>query len=149
MSASTLLIPGTRSTPLVILDPSAGRFLFVGNSLPENAQAFYRPILEWLDACLPLVPERSVFAFRLPYFNTSSMKALFMLLERIERYEASSPRGISIEWQVEDDDEFMIEAGQSFDTLLDLPLREVRLSTEEARAANEEAQALLVKRSAA
>jgi hypothetical protein len=129
-----LFIPGTKSTPTVLFDPPSGRFLVIGNSLPEHAPEFYRPLLEWLERHAALIPDKSVFIFRLPYFNTSSMKALYLVLDMVQDVASRTRRHIDIDWHIEDEDEFMIEAAENLSALLKKPLRQVHLSPEESRA---------------
>ncbi|MBS1582641.1 MAG: DUF1987 domain-containing protein [Bacteroidetes bacterium] len=143
-----LYIAGTRSTPTVVLDPAVGRFAIAGNSLPENTPGFYRPVMDWLEAHLHAVPAGSRFTFLLPYFNTSSMKALFMLLRTIQRISGEAGKDIAIGWQVEEDDEFMIEAGENFSSLLDHPLQLTPLSADEVYATTRALDAAAVQRTA-
>ena len=44
-----LYIQGTENTPEVNFSPESGIFNIVGKSIPEDADAFYKPILEWFD----------------------------------------------------------------------------------------------------
>ncbi len=43
-----LIIGHTEDTPNVRFEPETGVFCIEGRSLPENAVAFYNPILDWL-----------------------------------------------------------------------------------------------------
>ena len=129
-----LLIPRTKSTPAVILDPSTGTFLFSGQSIPENPAAFFAPVIDWLDRELGSLPDGSVFRFRLPYFSTSSMKAVYLVVQKIREGMKAAGRTFSIQWVVEDDDDFMSEAAENFSTLLDIPILVVHQKEEEAEA---------------
>lgn len=95
------------------------------------------------------MPAGSRFTFLLPYFNTSSMKALFMLLRTIQRISGEAGKDIAIGWQVEEDDEFMIEAGENFSSLLDHPLQLTSLSADEVHATTRALEAAAVQRSMA
>ena len=43
-----LRLEGTTNTPKIDLIPSENKLEFSGESRPENVQAFYTPILEWI-----------------------------------------------------------------------------------------------------
>lgn len=116
MTMENLLISATKSTPAVSFLPEQGIFSIVGRSLPENASDFYAPVLDWLEANLAELRGAANFAFDLTYFNSSSMKALFMLLSQIKERQMTGQE-LSVAWYVEDNDEFMTEAAE---TMMDL-----------------------------
>ena len=41
-------VKGTPETPAIRLNAAQGRLEIEGSSMPENPQAFYAPVLEWL-----------------------------------------------------------------------------------------------------
>ncbi len=73
-------IQGSDDTPKVILDADNNTFEISGRSLPEDVVAFYDPILEWLDEYAQNPLEKTVFNFKLEYFNTASSKLLLDVL---------------------------------------------------------------------
>ena len=109
----------TRNTPLVLLDPHTGTFLIAGNSMPENAIAFYEPVITWLDQNLSQLQPFTRWQFRISYFNTSSMKGIYRVLACIKACQAKG-HSFQLIWDVVDDDEFMREAGLTFQDLLGL-----------------------------
>jgi hypothetical protein len=125
-----ILVP-TNTTPLVWLDPLAGKCHITGRSLPENAPEFYGKLTEAIDAALPMITSPVRWEFRLPYFNTSSTKGLYQVLARI-RSHADVGGQHEVVWDVEDQDEFMREAGENFEELLDLGIIFRELSEEQA-----------------
>lgn len=130
----SLILKGTKSTPTVLLDPGSDRFLFAGNSLPENAAEFFAPVIDWLRSNCDELPENREFVFRLSYFSTSSMKAFYMVLNLIRESSVMKGKGHTITWQIEDEDEFMSEAADNFEELLGMTLDRVALTAEEAQA---------------
>ena len=62
------------------------------------------------------------FHFHLPYFNSASMKGILMLMQRIKQ-GADSGKSWSIHWNVEDDDEFLLDAAESFEETLSFPIQ--------------------------
>ena len=49
LSKKAYIIDGDHQVPKVILDKSNNIFEFSGISMPEDAQSFYTPIIEWLE----------------------------------------------------------------------------------------------------
>ena len=139
-----LLLKPTKSTPLVLLDPASNSFTVIGDSLPENAPEFYGTITDWLAKNLPHVPAPMHWRFRLHYFNTSSMKGLYRILAKIKADGARMP-GHVVVWDVEDDDEFMFEAGESFREILDMDIQ-LRAITEEASELETRAMRVMLER---
>ena len=89
-----------------------------GRSIPENSIAFYTPLLEWVDEHLKGGGILDV-SIRLEYFNTSSSKCLMDLLKRVEQ----SPAEATVLWYYEEEDEDMLEAGEDYDAIIDMPFR--------------------------
>lgn len=126
----TLILRSTKTTPVVYFDPGSRLFIIAGHSLPENAPEFYTRLTSWLDEHLPAMNEGARWEFRLPYFNTSSTKGLYQVLLRVKR-SMDQGRGHTIVWEVNEDDEFMREAGENFSDLLGLPI-EFRETSDDA-----------------
>ena len=121
-----LIIKPTKTTPLVWFEPQAGTCVIAGHSLPENAPEFYGKLLAAMDEAMPGLNAPVRWEFRLIYFNTSSTKGIYQVLARIK---AHMEKGVahSVIWDVEEDDEFMREAGENFKEMLamDITFREV------------------------
>jgi hypothetical protein len=126
----------TRNTPLVLLDPCSGTFVVAGNSMPENAIGFYEPVVAWLEEYLSKHPPLTRWEFRLAYFNTSSMKGIYQILASIKASQKQGA-GHHVVWDVVDDDEFMLESGQTFQELLGIDVEFRELSQEDADARTE------------
>mgnify|MGYP001551162412 CR=1 FL=1 len=108
-----LRIAATRNTPAISLDPAAKRFRMVGNSLPENAGEFYTPVIEKLKQALHEMGDGSLFEFCLPYFNSSSLKAIYLILIEI-RKAMNDGKKFEVIWHVEEDADLMTEAAETF-----------------------------------
>ncbi len=121
MNMDELYIPHTKNTPGVAFVPGANKYSISGRSIPENASDFYAPVLSWLQENLPRITEPVVFSFDLPYFNSSSMKALYLVLTEIRNGQQAG-RPVHVHWFVEDDDEFMVDAAETFQELTKIDL---------------------------
>lgn len=113
----TLHIPATRTTPEVHFEPAAGHCTITGVSIPEHAQEFYQPIIQWLDIFLSANRAPMTLRIALTYFNSSSLKALYILLGRVREAQLMGTP-VRIIWVVEEDDEFMLESSSYFAELL-------------------------------
>ncbi len=115
-----LHIAQTEDTPEVYFDVQAGRFRITGRSLPENAYVFYRPILEYVSNFLGINKKSPVeMEFKMDYFNSSSGRFIFELLTMIEESKFGKT-DFRVIWNVDVDDELMIEKGEELQSLLDL-----------------------------
>lgn len=113
----TLHIPATRTTPEVHFEPATGFCSLTGVSIPENAQAFFQPVIQWLETFLAVTDKKVRLRISLAYFNSSSLKALYIMLGRVRAAEVMGTP-VHITWVVEEDDEFMIESSAYFAELL-------------------------------
>lgn len=119
---SELNITGTKNTPAIIYDVVQKRFSMIGVSVPENANEFFAPLIQAVFRAGTMPIQGTVFHFRLNYFNSSSLKAIYLFLNEVK---AGMEAGLeyTIEWCVEEDDEFMSEAAETFSELLGVPLK--------------------------
>ncbi|MBO7142759.1 MAG: DUF1987 domain-containing protein [Bacteroidales bacterium] len=120
-------IQGSDDTPKVILDADNNTFEISGRSLPEDVVAFYDPILEWLDEYAQNPLDKTVFNFKLEYFNTASSKLLLDVLLKLEdMYDAG--HDVLVKWHYPDDDEDMEEAGEEYADIVEVPFEQVSYS---------------------
>ena len=115
---STIQLEGTAKTPNIAFHDAPMSMAISGRSIPENTIAFYTPLLEWVDEHLKGGGTLEV-SIRLEYFNTSSSKCLMDLLRRVEQ----SPAEATVLWYYEEEDEDMLEAGEDYDAIIDMPFR--------------------------
>ncbi|MBX7050808.1 MAG: DUF1987 domain-containing protein [Flavobacteriales bacterium] len=119
---SKLIIAPTKSTPEIYYHPGENTFRVKGISTPINAFEFYQNIVAWMNENESELPRSATFEFNLPYFNSATMKAILILLERIKEGIVSGNDWV-IDWFVEDDDEFMLEAAESFQGILGIDIK--------------------------
>jgi hypothetical protein len=120
----TIKILGTDDTPTVILDAENDIFEISGRSLPEDVTAFYDPILNWLDEYATSPNAKTVFTFKLVYFNTASSKLLLDILMKLEEMHEDD-KDILVKWYYPEDDEDMQEAGEEYADIVDVPFEQV------------------------
>jgi hypothetical protein len=117
-----LFIPATKGTPEIAIDAQTASLSVKGMSIPENAAEFYAPVIQVLEQVLNTAPAHFNAHFDLSYFNSSSLKALYMVLQRLKESRIMGAT-LSIEWVVEEEDEFMLEASQYFCDLLGIDMQ--------------------------
>jgi hypothetical protein len=120
----TIKIMGTDDTPTVILDAENDIFEISGRSLPEDVTAFYDPILNWLDEYAAAPNPKTIFTFKLVYFNTASSKLLLDILMKLEELHEDN-KEVLIKWYYPEDDEDMQEAGEEYADIVDVPFEQV------------------------
>jgi hypothetical protein len=114
----SLQITSTKSTPLVEFDTKNNIQRIEGISIPIDAYEFYKPITEFVTSKKDEFQNNTEFRFRLNYYNTSSSKAIFILLQKIHLLQLEKEQ-LKIVWEYEEDNEFMLESGQELAELLD------------------------------
>jgi SiaC family regulatory phosphoprotein len=113
-------IAPTKNTPLVKYFEPIKTLEINGESYPENAVEFFKPLLAWLrEFCLE-TNEPVVINLKLTYFNTSSSKCLLDLLNVLEDFHQQGKK-IQVTWSYQASDEDMMESGQEFAEGLAVP----------------------------
>jgi hypothetical protein len=119
-------IEGTPKTPKVNFDSEKGTLLLKGRSIPENSIEFYRPLVDWLDQYSTSPKGKTVCDIQLEYFNTSSSKCLLDLFKKMEQMNSSGSE-IVINWYYEEDDEDMLEAGEDYQSIINVPFKMIEV----------------------
>lgn len=119
----------TKSTPYVEFSCEQNRLIFKGESYPENAYGFYEPIYKLIDEYITEC-DKLVVDFQLSYINTSSIKCLIMLFDKLN---AGYDKGkeIVINWYYDEDNGFDYDMGQDFQMDVDIPFNFISISEEE------------------
>ncbi len=117
-------IEGSPKTPHIEFDKQSGLLLIHGRSIPENSIDFYKPVIDWLDQYAIEPAEETVVNVQLEYFNTSSSKCILDVFKKLEAIKKSG-KAITVKWHYEEDDEDMLEAGEDYDAIIDIPFEMV------------------------
>ena len=116
-----IIISATEDTPGIKLDAANDIFEISGRSLPEDVVKFYKPILDWLDEYAQSPNEETVFDFKLSYFNTASSKIILDIMMKLEEIH-NGGHNITIKWYYPSEDEDMMEAGEEYADIVDIPI---------------------------
>jgi hypothetical protein len=115
-----LRIEATIDTPGIILDAANNLFEIAGKSYPEDTKEFYQEVLQWVDKYAASPNPKTNFIFKLKYFNSSSYKPIFDILGKLETIKNKNCE-IKVEWHYKSGDSDMLEAGEEFADLFDIP----------------------------
>ena len=107
-----LILPATQLTPAVDFDYDRRVLTLQGESYPENAAEFYRPILASLREYLSDAARtgKTTVELRFSYVNSSSTRSLQQLLTLLDS-AANDGADVQVRWMVELDDDSMTELG--------------------------------------
>jgi len=107
-------IEPTERSPAVDFAFDAGRLRMHGESYPEDAAAFFGPLLQALrDYAAGLDGQEVVMDLEMAYFNSSSAKALMNMFQVLED-AAGDGASVTINWHYQSDDDAMEEFGEDF-----------------------------------
>ena len=120
-------IMGTDETPTVLLDAANNIFEISGRSLPEDVNSFYKPLILWMDKYNQEPNPKTVFNFKLVYFNTASSKVLLDILMKLEELHKAG-KEVVVHWHYSEDDEDMKEAGEEYADIVDVPFEQIAIS---------------------
>ncbi len=116
----SLKIEGSKTKAYINFDAESGVLEIGGESYPENALEFFKPVYDWLNSYFNEFKGEVTFNFKMIYFNTSSSKAILDILDLIENYHKSGGK-ITLNWHYESDDEDIQESGEEFAEGLSVP----------------------------
>ncbi|CAK9886315.1 MAG: putative protein [Candidatus Erwinia impunctatus] len=119
---NTIFLPATTSTPQVTFDFASNRLALIVESYPENAAAFYRPLISALEEVITMrIITKSpplLMHITLRYFNSSSTKMLFGMMSALHR-GASAGLSVELHWYHDPEDDISAEFAEELK--LDFP----------------------------
>ncbi|HLP14225.1 MAG TPA: DUF1987 domain-containing protein [Flavobacteriales bacterium] len=107
-----LQLEASPDTPKIILDSVKNIFEISQRSFPEDAMAFYYPVLNWVEEYKKNPNASTVLNINLEYYNTSSAKQLFKLFSLLE--ELSKSTEVLVRWHYKNEDGDMKVSGERF-----------------------------------
>jgi len=116
-------IEGTPKTPTVNFINNEGLLEIKGRSIPENSIEFYKPLIEWIESYAQGPKDSTNINIQLEYFNTSSSKCILDLFKKLEAIN----NNITINWYYEEDDEDMLEAGEDYEAIINIPFKMIEV----------------------
>jgi len=115
-----LTLKGTEITPDIEFNSTDGYLLIKGTSIPENPYESYQPLFTVLDSYKPTTSGLTKADFLLDYFNTTSSKCILEVLKKLKALQLKGNK-IEINWHYEKEDEDLLEIGQDYSNIIDIP----------------------------
>jgi len=106
-----LNISATANSPEILYDNDKKILFISGDSYPENAFEFYKPLFNWLNDYLDHSADSLQINISLHYFNSSTSKILYDFLDQLEE---ANRNNLSIRWYHDPENELTMEAGEEF-----------------------------------
>lgn len=105
-------IEATATSPEVDFRFEQNLLAMKGESYPENAAAFYAPIVQQLRDYLATREDTAITAnIALAYFNSSSTKMLFNIFDALDQAAQNGNR-VEVNWYHDEEDETIFEFGE-------------------------------------
>jgi hypothetical protein len=120
-----LKFAATKNTPEIILNPE-GKIKIRGRSIHENAVDFFAPVEEWVSAYILSPANVTSVEMSLDYFNSASAKIFISILQKIT-YVTLKHKKFVINWYYEEGDEDILERGEYFSSILDVPVNFIKI----------------------
>ena len=115
----------TKNTPEVILNPE-GKIKIRGRSIHENAVDFFAPVEEWVSEYILSPANVTSVEIALDYFNSASAKVFISILQKVT-YVTLKHKKFVINWYYEEGDEDILERGEYFASVLDIPVNFIKI----------------------
>ncbi|MDB4533352.1 DUF1987 domain-containing protein [Vicingaceae bacterium] len=124
-----LNLEGSPKTPTIEFNSGSGYLLIRGRSIPENSIEFYKPLIESLEAYNNDSQSNTKVDIQLEYFNTSSSKCILDVFKKLEAINSGNSE-VVINWYYEEDDEDMLEAGEDYQAIINVPFKMIEVEEE-------------------
>ena len=121
----TRILP-TKNSPEIILNPD-GFIKIRGRSIHENATEFFEPVNAWITEYIKDPAEVTCVDMILEYFNSASAKVFIQLLQKLT-YVQLKHRKFIFNWYFEEGDEDILERGEYFSSILDVPFNFIKIT---------------------
>jgi hypothetical protein len=99
---SDLFIPATNKTPEISFSKN-GKLQIRGYCIPEDANAFFSPLNEWLEIFLIRQPKEITLSVSIEYINTSSFSYMIRSIKNI-LISTKNKTEVDIVWKYDPDD---------------------------------------------
>ena len=113
-----LNIEATPSTPKVFGDPKSHTLSFSGESYPDIAPDFYKPIIDWLERYLQEFNDPMDVHFELMMTSSSSIRQFYKIFGHLDKAREKG-KVITINWYYDPENDTAKENGSDFSSEYD------------------------------
>jgi hypothetical protein len=121
----TRIIP-TKNSPEIIMNPE-GFIKIRGRSIHEDVNLFFLPVSTWIAEYIENPADITCVEMKLEYFNSASAKVFIQLLQKLT-YVHLKNKKLVLNWYYEDGDEDILERGEYFASILDIPFNFIKIT---------------------
>ena len=118
-------IEGTKNTPGIIIEN--GLVEIKGRAIPEDAHEFFSPIQDEIKKFSDNLTGKTEIRFHLEYINSGSKKNISIILGHFNDLYLKG-KDITVCWHYDYDDESMLELGNDFRSMLQIPFKIIEVS---------------------
>lgn len=115
-----LTLAATPSSPAVEARAAEGLLRIRGEAYPENAFAFFSPVLAWVEAFLAKDGAPLRVELELTYLNTSSIKSMMDIMDALQDAHEGG-RQVTLAWFYDPDNDRALDLAEEFREDLSLP----------------------------
>ena len=115
-----LYLKGNDEAPTILFNPQDETFEISGKSVIENAEAHFRPAINWLKMYASSPLSRIRVNFNLEYFNISTSKLVLEMLYTLDRM-VKAGWDVCVRWHSQPEDDDMYEVGVDLAQLVRVP----------------------------
>jgi hypothetical protein len=112
------------------IEPEKGFFEIYGRSVEEPHKVL-QPLLEAFEERLHKPSGEITFNFKMSFFNTETTRIFLTILEKLKRYQAQMNGQVVINWYYAEDDEEMLQSGNEFSEVVEMPFNYTPISENE------------------
>lgn len=116
----SLFIAPTETTPRIDFNIENGVFVIEGKAINSDAEDFFRPVLDWLDAYSAAPRMNTEVIVKLDYFNISSSKRILFIFYKLNELIDAGFK-VAVKWYFHEDEDDMYEVGQDFAFMVKVP----------------------------
>jgi len=113
----------SKRTPEVLFNLDNAELVFNGNSIPEDVNLFYAPLISWIEVNKDHIIQDSrqlMIKVNLVYFNSATLKFLVSLLKFLINIKGVDL--VKISWLYDHDDDDMLETAKDISNILSIPI---------------------------
>src|ERR1035437_6709181 len=114
--------PQKKRLPKIDFNLEKGELSFSGNSMPEDVNACYAPLMKAIEEHSAAIKnQKHVFTviINFDYFNSASLKFIVSLIKQL--ITLTNGNGVKVDWYYDKDDTDMLETATEVSNILSLP----------------------------
>ncbi len=111
------LVNAEKKTPEIAL-LTTGELMIIGNSRPEDAKHFYKPVFDWIEEFRKIEPPKVNLTLDLDYINSVSIRIILNILETLKGI-VKDKKDFKVIWKYDANDSDMMDQGKILEKTLD------------------------------